>query len=369
MRDRRTLAVAGITVLAVVAATIGIRSTSNSATASTAILSVISGDVLVRPAPGVPLRAGQDGEALKAGMAVEAKAPNGRAVLTFEDGSTVELEPGTSVGVDEVSTGTHGELVVRLRQDRGKTWSYIQPQISPNARFHIMTPTATAVVRGTAFEIVVEEVGANSAAVTRVTVFHGQVDMVAAGQVQPVTASHTAEVAEGGSPQELKQVTLPQRCLRMELLSSAMMTVTDPEGRSAGQTPLGAVSQIPQTTMTGPQEDPQLVDVFSPSAGDWEVGIVPRGEGGVFQLVVSTVVGMKPGTPTVLRGAIQAGQRLVTHIHVDDSGAADRFAAFQQSAQTKANIALARIGGTTTAPFPQAKVVAPAVDQLPPGCR
>jgi len=138
-------------------------------------------------------------------------------------------------------------------------------------------------------------------------------------------------------------VTLPPVCLRMGLDSPAMMTVTDPDGRSAGHTPLGAVSQIPQTTVTGPQEHPQLVEIFSPKAGDWEVRIVPRGEGGAFQLVMNTVVGTKTGTSKVLTGSIQPGQRLVTHIHLGDGGEADRFDAFQQTTQTRANIALARI--------------------------
>jgi len=120
MRRRPALTIAGVVVLAVLATAVRFGVAPSRAIASSSILSVISGDVLVQPAPGAPLRAGQDGEAVKAGMTVQAKAPNGRAVLTFEDGSTEELEPGASVGIDEASTGTRGELLVHLRQDRRK---------------------------------------------------------------------------------------------------------------------------------------------------------------------------------------------------------------------------------------------------------
>lgn len=65
-----------------------------------------------------------------------------------------------------------------------------------------------------------------------------------------------------------------------------MMTVTDPHDRSAGRTPRGTVSQIPQATVSGAADGIQVVDIRSPKAGSWEVGIVPRGDGGDFQLTV-----------------------------------------------------------------------------------
>ncbi|MDE3112707.1 MAG: FecR domain-containing protein, partial [Chloroflexota bacterium] len=366
MAHQQTRAVAGVVLLAIlVTTTLGIITPSR-AVASSSILTVISGNVLVQPTPDAALRKGVDGETLKAGMTVQAVAPDGRAVLTFEDGSTNELEPGSSVSIDEVSTGTRGELLVRLGQTIGKTWSHVQPLLSPNSRFHIKTPSATAVVRGTSFEIDVEIVGANGQVVTKVNVFQGQVDMVAAGKVEPVTSQHTSEVVQGQPPAAPQQVSVPPVRLRLGMNSPAMLTVTDPDGRTAGQTPQGTVSQIPQTTVTGPQEHPQLVDVFSPLSGDWEIGVVPRGDGGAFQMVVNTFAGTDTKQSQMLAGQIQPGQRLVTHIHIGGDGSADRPGAFVATQETKAKIALAQIGATTSAPLPQAKVYAPSVDQLPP---
>ena len=205
-------------------------------------------------------------------------------------------------------------------------------------------------------------VGANGEVSTKVNVFQGQVDVVAAGKVQPVTASRSTEVVQGSAPQAAREFSPPPICLRMELSASALMSVTDPYDRSAGQTRFGTVSQIPRSIVTAPQEHPQVVDIFSPTAGDWEVGIVPRGDGGAFQLVVSTVVGKTTGVPKNLTGFIEPGQRLVTHIHLGDGGQVDRVGAFQQLTQTRAKIV--DVGSTTTAPLPQPKIFAPVLDQL-----
>jgi len=326
------------------------------------ILSVISGEVLVRSARDAPYRSGADGERLNAGMAVQTGAPNGRAVLTFRDGSTATLEPGATVSIDEVSTGTRGELIVRLGQTRGSTWEHVQPLVSPNSRFSVTTPSATAVVRGTSFEISVEVVGPSDRpiTVTTVNVYQGQVDLVAAGVVQPVTASQTTEVVQSGAPQPPKQVGSPADCLRLELDSSAMMTVTDPHDRSAGQTVLGTVSQIPRSIVAGAQDARQLVDITSPKAGDWEIGIVPRGAGGSFRLVVTSVTGTTIGTSRSLVGAVQPGQRLVTHIRLGDGGQVE-LGPLEQVSRSRARI----VEGdkTTTAPLPGARLFAPSVER------
>src|SRR3990172_2982185 len=134
--------------------------TPSRAIASSSILSILDGEVLVQETPESEIRPGEDGETLKAGMTVESKG-NARAVLTFEDGSTMELEGGSKVTIGEVSNGSRGELLVRLQQTIGRTWSHVQPLLSPNSRFHVKTPSPTPVVPGTSFEIVVEIQGAS----------------------------------------------------------------------------------------------------------------------------------------------------------------------------------------------------------------
>lgn len=209
LRDRRAWAVAGVIVIAVVAAALasgrgGEDPAMSDLSSATVTLSVIGGDVQVVP-EGAGARVGRDGEALAAGTIIEARPPDGRAILTFRDGSTVELEPEANVKIDEHSLGTRGELLVRLYQDHGKTWSHVQPQLSPSSRFHVRTPSGTAVVRGTSFELDVTDAG--EATVTKVTVFDGKVDLVAAGSVESVHAGFISEALERSAPTAPRRAT------------------------------------------------------------------------------------------------------------------------------------------------------------------
>lgn len=368
LRDRRAQGLAAFGGLAVVAVALligrgGDDTTASKFSAATVTLNVIGGDVRV-VADGTRARAGRDGEALAVGMIVEVEPPDGRAVLTFRDGSTVELEPEASVKIDEHSLGTRGELLVRLYQDRGKTWSHVQPQLSPSSRFHVRTPSGTAVVRGTSFEVDVAR--PNEEAITKVTVFDGRVDLVAAGSVEVVNAGFISEVSEGRAPQAARRAIPPEVCLRVEVSDAALVIVTDPKGRSAGQTPLGTVSQIPQTSVSGPLTGPQSIDVFSPTPGDWEIGIVPRADGGAFQLRVVAMVGDQRGEDKLLVSTAASGQRLVTRIGLGQDGRPGRLEPPVNTTKSRA-VALPA-DHTATADLPQARLVAPVTDPSTPSC-
>lgn len=330
---------------------------------ASAVLSVLSGSVTVQPPREGSARPATDGEGLSAGMAVRTEPQGGRGLLTFKDGSTLELEPATAIFIDELSIGTRGELMVRLRQDRGTTWAHVQPLLSPNSRFMIATPSGTAVARGTSFEVDVRMSEADKA-ITEVRVFRGQVDVVAAGMAQPVTAVQMTSVTQGSAPEPARPIEAPPTCVRLTMTSSALMLITDPHGRSSGQTRMSAVSQIPRSTVTGPQSEVQAIDVFSPIPGIWEIGIVPRGDGGAFELSLTTVVGTRRTASRTLSAAIQPGQQLIAHIGIGDDGTVGNIEPLQQASRTRARIAEFP---TTTAYLPGAKPLAPAPVE-PPLC-
>jgi hypothetical protein len=236
----------------------------------------------------------------------------------------------------------------------------VQPLLSANSRFMISTPSATAVARGTSFEVDVAVAGAG-AAVTEVSVFQGHVDVVAAGTVRPVMASQMTRVAQGAAPEPTRQLDASQNCVRLALSSSAMMIVTDPGGRSAGQIRMSSVSQIPRSTITGPQAEVQLIDVFSPTAGTWEIGIVPRGNGGAFELEVTSVIGARARTSRTLTSIVQPGQQLVTRIALSDAGVLEAFDALQQTSRLRARVT--DVGGTPTAYLPAARPFVPTLTE------
>jgi hypothetical protein len=362
-RDRGTWIAIAVVVMAVSTIAVAVVRDRSSLAAATLTLSVISGNVEVVPDGGGP-RAAVDGEALAAGATVLTQDMDARAVLTFRDGSTVELEPEASIKIDQLSLGTQGELVVRLEQERGRTWTHVQPLLSPNSRFYIKTSSATAVVRGTSFEVSVQNEG-GGAALTRVAVFEGRVDLVAGGKVVPIAAGQSSEVVSGTAPSAARRMTVEGMCVRIEASSAALVTVTDPDGRTAGLTVLGVVSQIPRTIVSGPQTAPQSVDIFAPTAGDWEIGMVPRANGGPFQLRVTTVAGGKIVDMRALAMALSLGDRAVTKVRLDPDGRGGSFGAPVQTTETRA-VALPS-ENTTTAPLPMARLFTPEeLDELSP---
>jgi hypothetical protein len=100
---------------------------------------------------------------------------NSSAFITFFEGSTMELQPDTEVGIEELSTSLETQsITVSLEQTIGKTTSRVEKLIDPASRYEIATPSGSAVVRGTAFTVEVFLDGT-----TVVTVIEGSVLIVA----------------------------------------------------------------------------------------------------------------------------------------------------------------------------------------------
>lgn len=364
-RDPRIWVVVAVLLLVGVTAGVTQLGSSQRFAQATATLSIISGQVEIASGTEAA-RPGVDDEGLPPNTTVRTVAPDGRAVLTFRDGSTIELEPEASVAIEQLALGTRGELIVVLRQDDGTTWSYVQPQLSPYSRFHIRTPFATAVVRGTKFEVDVDNGGPSGSAGLRVSVFEGRADLVLRGRILPVPAGHETKIVGDDLPVGAERITPQGACMRIEVTSEALVTVTDPHGRSAGVTPKGVLSQIPGAIVTGPQDDPQAIEVFSPAAGNWEIGIVPRDDGGPLQLLAITAAGGEIVDQRALTMTLGQGQRAVTGIRLEADGRSGSFAAPVQTTATRA-VALPS-GTTTTAPLPQARLFEPTDDPLALSC-
>jgi hypothetical protein len=97
-----------------------------------------------------------DGDLLATGDIVKSST-DGRAVLTFFDGSTTTVETGSQVKVTALNKLDNGGIQATIEQTLGRTWSSVQKLKTPDSKFEIKTPTSTAVVRGTSFEILVEQ--------------------------------------------------------------------------------------------------------------------------------------------------------------------------------------------------------------------
>jgi hypothetical protein len=95
-----------------------------------------------------------DGDVVRAGMTLRTSA-SGYAVITYFDGSTVSMDPDTTLTVSTVGSDPDGTKTILMRQDLGRTWHVVQRLLTGSSRYQVTTPTMTASVRGTSFAIAV----------------------------------------------------------------------------------------------------------------------------------------------------------------------------------------------------------------------
>jgi len=118
---------------------------------ATTTLTIIGGDVLVS-SDGVSFQAATDGDAVRAGTTIRTSA-SGYAVITYFDGSTVSVDPATTLRIAVLGADPDGRTTILMRQDLGRTWHSVQKLLSGSSRYEVTTPTMTASVRGTMFAV------------------------------------------------------------------------------------------------------------------------------------------------------------------------------------------------------------------------
>lgn len=157
-------------------------------------LSIMGGSVSIQSPEADGWQVGSNGMTLKAGTIVKT-GEDSQVVLTFLEGTTIELEPGTSLQIQELRYGDDQSTVVVLRQWAGRTWSRVTRMTDGDSLYEIRTPSAHAVVRGTLFFTEVDESGA-----TTVQTLEGLVSVMAKGVEVDVGAGYWTRVEAGMQP-------------------------------------------------------------------------------------------------------------------------------------------------------------------------
>ena len=114
-----------------------------------AILTVISGDVLMRTAAG-DFRVAMDGAVLYVGTVLRTSA-DARALITLFEGSTVELDPSSDVTIQDATARSASTIA----QSLGRGLQVVMHLTTADSRYEQTTPAATASVRGIEFEVAV----------------------------------------------------------------------------------------------------------------------------------------------------------------------------------------------------------------------
>jgi hypothetical protein len=121
------------------------------------VVSTVSGEVVVMKAGTSTWSQLSSGTALEVGDRIRT-GPGSNAVITFFEGSTIELAADTEVDVSELGVaGMTGSTSIKLRQQVGKTTSRVKKLVDPASRYEIETPDGAAVVRGSVGDVLVTE--------------------------------------------------------------------------------------------------------------------------------------------------------------------------------------------------------------------
>jgi len=166
-------------------------------------LSAVTGKVEIQTAGSTIWEKGIEGTALEDGVRVKT-APQSMAVLIFFEGSTIELEANTEVGIERVEYVEEGYTVIILKQWLGRTWSRVVELTHPSSRYEIQTPSASAMVRGTSFLTTVDDTGA-----TQVQVAEGLVTVAAQAEEVSVPAGYQVNVETGSAPSQSMPIAPP----------------------------------------------------------------------------------------------------------------------------------------------------------------
>lgn len=210
------------------------RGDSLSATVA-ATLAVLNTDITAQRGASGDFLPAIDGDLFKSGDVVKAST-DGRAVLTFFDGSTLTVDPGSVVRVMTLNRLENGGIQVTIEQTLGRTWSSVSKLKTPDSKFEIQTPTSTAAVRGTAFETNVQRRPDGSLAVTY-TADDGQLLVTAVAGGQTTVTPNTQVEIDSNQPAPQNPTPLPpQPTLRVTSSSGIGVAVTDPSGATCGST-------------------------------------------------------------------------------------------------------------------------------------
>jgi hypothetical protein len=246
-----------------------------------------------------------DGELYATGDLVRANV-DGRAVLTFFDGSSLSVDPGSQVKVVALNRVSNDGIQVTIEQSLGRSWQSVQKLKTPDSRYEVRTPSTVAVVRGTGFLTFVQQL-ATGGTQTTYQVDEGtlQVNATAGGSVS-VPAGTQVTIAEGAQAPASATAIPPSP--RLEITSTAGLSflVVAPTGQACG--PTGGKAEIFGCVVSADK-----VSIREPAPGRWglfmtSTGAVPLGTLSIDGFIGTTrSAGRTTGRPYAAGDMVRTG--------------------------------------------------------------
>jgi len=249
-----------------------------------------------------------DGEIYATGDLVRANV-DGRAVLTFFDGSSLSVDPGSQVKVVALNRVSTDGIQVTIEQSLGRSWQSVQKLKTPDSRYEVRTPSTSAVVRGTGFLTFVQQLTTGGTQTTyQVDEGTLQVNATAGGTVS-VPAGTQVTIAEGAQAPASATPIPPSPRLEVTSTGGLGFLVVAPTGQACG--PRGNKAEIFGCVVSADK-----VTIREPAAGRWglfmtSTGAVPLGTLSVDGFIGTTRnAGRTTGRPYAAGDMVRTGLTL-----------------------------------------------------------
>ncbi len=251
--------------------------------------------------------------------------PEGYATVTYFDGSTTTLDPGTDIILRRLDKLPDGGAQISFHQEAGRTWNRVQHLVDANSRFEGTTASAVAFVRGTEFILTVTGDGRTIVEAVSETTF-----VEANGVTVELPPGFLTTVTQGQAPATPVPAPPARFGFRIDVQGPAQPFLVDNVNRSAGFQPDTGIygSQIPGAKLTAGDGSVSLL-VPNP-VSRYELLITAVGNGGAYTVTITSlengqpVAGRPPGlarplaNQEQLSGNIGAGKRQGTSFEFRD---------------------------------------------------
>jgi hypothetical protein len=162
------------------------------ASPQSALLDALSSRVTLAHPGGVPDRIAAE-RIIRSGDTV-ATDENGRAVVTYPDGSTALLEEKSALTIEFVQTSA-GDYVVRMQQTLGRVWYAVTRAVALGSRYEVRSSGMASVIRAGSDSYVTVSPNGETSIVT----ISGTVDTSAGGAEVSVPAGSSTTVSGPGA--------------------------------------------------------------------------------------------------------------------------------------------------------------------------
>ena len=284
---------------------------------STGTLSVLGGPVQVQ-APGAGSFVGaSDGQTIAVGARVRTGS-DGRAVLTFSDGTTTTLDPDTELSLDRLQPSGEqpGGLLIGVGLAVGRVWTQVTSLVYRGSTFELQVGSVTAVARE---GVTGSRKDPDGTVVCWAIAGYPLKLRLAQDEAELFPGQQVTLRPDQGLAPVLARVFGPG-VLEVRTEGAALARVVTPVNQTVGfPLPELAVNQVLDSTTSLPGEPERWMRLPGPRAGPYRL-LIHADEGGPYRVAVKLALEGRDLFALDWSATASPNEQLVADLTVDASG-------------------------------------------------